>query len=64
MMARKNSSSPDFSARAPVRESVCTTTRAGNRSLPKLPNGMRAVRDPGTGQVRVVRLSSRPLDWR
>lgn len=68
-MSPKSSSSLHPSAPASVTVSVSVTTRtsamkAGFRPLPKLPNGMQAVRDPETGQVRVVRLARRPGERR
>jgi hypothetical protein len=59
-MPSKNSSSPVKLASTTVRTPVSVRTAARPiRSLPVLPNGMQAVRDPETGQVRVVYLANK-----
>ncbi len=54
-MLSQNSPSPIRFSPAPVQAPVCVRIQAKpTHSLPVLPNGLQAVRDPETGQVRVV----------
>ena len=60
-MTSKKTPSPLTYAPAVVREPVSISIKVKPiRSLPVLPNGMQAVRDPQTGQVRVLLRTKRP----
>jgi hypothetical protein len=63
-MPLKCSSSPLTSASASVRVPISVRIAARSiHKLPVLPNGMQAVRDPETGQIRVVYPAKKSGRW-